>query len=102
MTRTIKVYYAPELPPFDNYQTAFALDEDGNLVWVSNYSDTDGATLLDEEEWWSECQEDIPDYPVPLDKGEHKYIDCNSKELHKLGEITFNYINENEVDNDAN
>lgn len=30
--RIIKVYYAPELPPLQEYYNAYALDEEDNLV----------------------------------------------------------------------
>lgn len=89
--RIITVYCAPELPPFQQYYNAYALDEDYNLVWVSNYT-TDDPVLRDEaDDWYYECLNDIPDIPVPLNKEDHPYIDYNNKEL--IGEIALRYTN---------
>lgn len=91
--RIITVYNAPELSPFDNhYKIAFALDEEGNLVWVSNHSSDDEIILPEEnDEWFCECVQDIPDNPVSLNKGDYEYLDCNNKERTKIGEIILRY-----------
>lgn len=89
--RIIKVYYAPELPPLQQYYNAYALDEDDNLVWVSSYT-TDDPVLLDEvDDWYGECVNEIHDVPVSLNKEDYSYIDYNNKDY--IGEITLRYNN---------
>lgn len=88
--RIIKVYYAPELPPLQEYYNAYALDEEDNLVQVSKYS-TDYPVLLDEvDDWYGECVNDIPDIPKPLHKWDYD-IDYNSKDKEYIGEIKLRY-----------
>lgn len=93
--RIIKVYYAPELPPLEQYYNAYALDEDDNLVWVSNNT-TDYPVLLDEvDDWYGECVNNIPDIPKPLHKWDYN-IDYDSKDRSYIGEIKLRYIDEEE------
>lgn len=93
-SRIIKVYYAPCVEPLEQYYDAFALDEDDNLVWVSKY-ETDGPVLLDEvDDWYAECERDIPDVPVPLHKWDYD-INYNSEDRRYIGEITLSYDDEN-------
>ena len=92
--RIIKVYYAPLT--LRQYYSAFALDEDDNLVWVSTYS-TDDPVLLDEvDDWYEECVRDIPDVPVPLHRCDYD-INYDSKDRRFIGEITLRYVNEQET-----
>ena len=91
--RNIKVYYAPLT--FGQYYSAFALDEDDNLVWVSNYS-TDDPKLLDIDDWYGECVIDIPDVPVPLHRCDYD-INYDSKDRQFIGGITLRYVNEQET-----
>lgn len=91
--RIITVYYAPDLPPFGKYYTAYALDEDNNLVWVTKLS-TDDPVLLDEiDDWYDECVQDVPDIPEPLNKEDYE-IDYNSEDRRFIGEIKLRYTNE--------
>ena len=98
--RIIKVYYTP-LSWSTKYFKAFALDEDDNLVWVSKY-DTDDPVLLDEiDDWFGECERDIPDVPVPLHKLDYD-LDYNSEDRRYIGEITLRYVDEEQDEHRIN